>query len=601
MKKFTMRALIAVLAAAVLVSGCGKWQAKKLGISEPAYQVRVEKDVMVAMRDGVKLAADLYFPEGLAKAPAILIRTPYGKNMERAMSLRTGPSNEVLLAQRGYVVMVQDVRGRYGSGGDFYPFLRDGDDGQDTIKWIEGEPWYNGKLGTYGASYLGTTQWFEAPGEDLAAMHLTVTSPDLKEVLYSGGEFHLMTVYFWSMIMGEHKEDMGTAAKIAANLGKYISTLPLDKADDAAGRDVNYFDQALDPQEIWKIYEAINYEEKYQEVSAPAVFVAGWYDMFEGPELKDFNLLTSEGSGAARDSVLIVGPWGHGKGGDGSVDYGPDAEQKKVLGPAHFLAWFDHWLKGADNGVKDWPRVKIFVMGDNQWRSENEWPLARTQYTSYYLHSGGSANTAAGDGVLSMAAPAGDEPEDKFNYDPKDPVPTLGGNNLGLNLGAYNQAKVEARKDVLCYTTEALSEDVEVTGPITGELWAASDAKDTDWTMKLVDVYPDGKAVNIQDGIVRAMYRDNDPAHPTPLKPGAVEKYTLDLWATSNVFKAGHKIRVEVASSDFPRFNRNLNTGEPPASATATVVAHQIIYHDPGAASRIILPIIPREAGVAME
>jgi hypothetical protein len=586
-------ALISVLVLLGLAAGCGKWQAKKLGISAPEYRVRVDKDVMVAMRDGVELAADIYFPEGVEKAPVILIRTPYGKDMQRAMSLRGGPSNEMLLAQRGYVVIVQDVRGRYGSGGDFYPFIKDGDDGQDMIKWIEAQAWYEGKLGTYGGSYLGTTQWFESPGMDLSAMHLTVTSPNLKEVLYTGGELHLMTVYFWSMIMGEHKADVGTAAKIATDLDKYISTLPLDQADDAAGRDVIYFDQALDPTEIWKIYEGVNFENRYREVSAPAVFVAGWYDMFEGPQLKDFGRLLNEGAGNAKDSVLIVGPWGHGSGGDKSVDYGPEADMKKALGPAHLLAWFDYWLKGIDNGVKDWPRVKIFVMGDNVWRDENEWPLKRAQYTSYYLHSGGKANTAKGDGVLSLEAPAGDEAEDRFSYDPMNPVPTLGGNNLGLNLGAYNQAKVEARQDVLCYTTEVLKEDVEVTGPISGELWAASDAVDTDFTMKLVDVYPDGKAVNIQDGIVRAMYRDNDPAHPTPLKPGAVEQYQIDLWASSNVFKAGHRIRVEVSSSNFPRFNRNLNTGEAPAGAARPVIARQTIYHDPGRDSRIILPVIP--------
>jgi len=561
----------------------------------------VDKDVIVEMRDGVKLAADICFPEGVEKAPVVLIRTPYGKNLQKAMSLRGGPSNEMVLAQRGYVVMVQDVRGRYGSEGEFYPFLHDGADGQDTINWIEAQPWYGGKLGTYGASYLGTTQWFEAPDMAIAAMHLTVTSPNLKEVLYTGGELHLMTVYFWSMIMGDHEEDVGTALKIAGGLNKYIATLPLAEADDAAGRDVLYFDQALDPATIWQVYEGVNFEDEYKEVSSPAVFVAGWYDMFEGPQLKDFGRLTSEGTGAARDSVLIVGPWGHGKGGDGSVDYGEDADMKKVLGPAHILAWFDHWLKGIDNGVADWPRVKIFVMGDNVWRDEDEWPLARTRYTSYYLHSGGKANTAKGDGVLSTDAPAGDEMEDKFSYDPMNPAPTLGGNNLGLNLGAYNQAKVEGRDDVLCYTTETLKEDVEVTGPISAELWAASDAVDTDFTVKLVDVYPDGKAVNIQDGIVRAIYRDNDPARPTPLKPGAAEKYELDLWATSNVFKAGHRIRVEVSSSNFPRFNRNLNTGEPPATATTSVVARQTIYHDPGHESRIILPIIPRSANVAMK
>jgi hypothetical protein len=264
-----------------------------------------------------------------------------------------------------------------------------------------------------------------------------------------------------------------------------------------------------------------------------------------------------------------------------------------MFGAKHLLAWFDRWVKGEKNEVDDWPRVKIFVMGENKWRDENEWPLARTQYTKYYLHSGGKANTRNGDGTLSTEAP-GEETPDKFAYDPLNPVPTKGGNSLGLNLGAYDQAEIEDRPDVLCYTSPVLDKDLEVTGPIRAFIYAATDAKDTDFTVKLVDVYPDGKAVNIQDGIVRALYRKNDPQNPTPLTPGAVEAYEIDLWATSNLFKAGHRIRVEVSSSNFPRFNRNLNTGEPVADAVKTAIANQIIRHDAEFPSHILLPIIPR-------
>jgi putative CocE/NonD family hydrolase len=435
---------------------------------------------------------------------------------------------------------------------------------------------------------------------DIDAMHLTVTSPDMKEVLYTGGELHLMTIYFWSSIMGEHKAATGAAVKLASDLDKYISTLPLSEADDKVGRDVDYFNHALDPKKIWELYQDVNFDDQYKEVSAPAVFVAGWYDMFSGPQLNDFNKLSEQGGGNADRSILIVGPWGHGPNGDGTVDYGEEAGQKKALGPAHVLDWFDYWLKDVDNGVDEWPRVKIFVMGINEWRDEDEWPLARTQYTKYYIHSGGGANTRDGDGFLSTEPPSADEPEDEFDYDPLDPVPTLGGNNLGLNLGAYDQSDVEDREDVLCYTTPPLEHDVEVTGPITATLYAASDAVDTDFTVKLVDVYPGGTPVNIQDGIVRAMYRNNDPKNPTPLTPGAVEKYELDLWATSNVFKAGHRIRVEISSSHFPRFNRNLNTGEPPADAVRSVIAHQTIYHTPEYPTHIILPIIPGDV-VAMD
>ncbi len=583
-----------VLAALVVLSAssCGKLQARRLGISPPEYKVEVERDVMIPMRDGVNMAADIYFPAGVEKAPAILVRTPYGKRS--FMNLLQQPSTTRLLAQRGYVVIVMDVRGRYDSGGEFYPFVNDGLDGFDTIAWIEDQQWFNGMLGTYGGSYLGTTQWFGAPGRDIDAMHLMVTSPNLKEVMYRGGQLHLMTVFNWSIAMGEKKMDLRMAAKMN-KVEKLVYSLPLSEADDEAGRDVIYFDQALDPEGILDTYEQVRFDNKYRQVSAPSVFVAGWYDMFVGPQLDDFVRILEEGEGKAKESILIVGPWAHGmQGGDGSVDFGKEVKQRKALGPAHILDWFDYRLKGADTGADNWPRVRIFVMGENVWRDENEWPLERTRYTRYYLHSDGSANTRSGHGVLSIKSPAKDEPPDRFVYDPLDPVPTLGGNNLGINIGPYDQSGLEDRQDVLCYTTPALEEDVEVTGPIQAVLYAASDAVDTDFTVKLVDVHPDGKAVNIQDGIARAMYRDNDPENPTPLVPGAVEEYRIDLWATSNVFKTGHRIRVEVSSSNFPRYNRNLNTGEPIPDATRTVAANQTVFHDEDHQSHIVLPIIPR-------
>ncbi len=579
MKK-SMAGALALLATLFLAWGLSAREDDK-ALKE--YQVRVEKDLMIPMRDGVKMATDIYFPVGLEQAPVILQRTPYGKNL----------MNSKKLCRDGYIIIVQDVRGRYRSEGEFYPFLKDGDDGRDMIGWIQKQPWFNGKLGTTGASYLGTTQWFEAPGQDLAAMHLSVTSPDLKEVIYTGGEMHLMTVYFWGMVTGEHRNNFAAVFNIG-RINRAIYTLPLGKADDRAGRDIKYFNDSLEPEKIFKTYEQISLENKYREIGAPAVFVAGWYDMFLGPELNDFNRVIKEGKGNAGDSILVVGPWGHGKAGDGSVSYGDSAGKSDALGKDQELVWFDRWLKGADNQAAKWPKVRIFVMGENKWRDENEWPLQRTQYTNFYLHSSGAANTLKGDGALSMAEPAGFEPADRFSYDPLKPVPTKGGNSLGLNLGAYNQAALEKRKDVLCFTSAPLEKDLEVTGPISAVLFAASDAVDTDFTVKLVDVYPDGKAINIQDGVVRAMYRDNDPLRPTPLTPGKVERYNLDLWATSNVFKAGHRIRVEVSSSNFPRFNRNLNTGEPVPDATRTVVANQTVFHDPEHPSYIILPVIPR-------
>ena len=334
--------------------------------------------------------------------------------------------------------------------------------------------------------------------------------------------------------MGDNKIKISAVGKIP-KLAGYLDTLPLDKADDETGEDVIYFNDATDVNKIFEVYKKVDFTEKYDDVKAPAVMVAGWYDMFLGPQLTDYQKIMKQGGGETSLSRLIVGPWSHGPGGDGSVDFGPDGGMGNILGSDQAIQWMDYRLKGIDNEAKEWPPVKIFVMGGNIWRDENEWPLKRTIYTKYYLHSDGTANTSAGDGLLSVDVPDTNEPTDKFVYDPLDPVPTKGGNNLITNLGAYNQSKIEKRQDVLCYTTPVLENDVEVTGPISAVIYAASDAADTDFTLKLVDVHPDGKAVNIQDGIVRALYRDNDPTNPTPLTPG-ISKNIISIFGRPQTF-----------------------------------------------------------------
>lgn len=577
--------VLLVLALLVSTADCSKKKAD-LGLAKTWKQ----KNVMISMSDATELATDIYYPAGVDKAPVILVRTPYGKSLQVVMGKR---NFSTYYAQNGYIVIIQDVRGTGKSDGVFYPFIHDGKDGKETIAWIEDQPWFNGKLGTFGPSYLGTTQWFASPGQDIDAMYLSVTSPNLKEVIFRGGQLNLLTIYTWSVMMGRPKLNIFSMISAMSKINKfqdYVFTLPLDQADDKAGYDVAYFNDATDINAIYDLYEEVRFDDLYAQVTAPALTVAGWYDIFLGPQLGDFNKMTDLG----RDWYIMVGPWAHGISSDSPVDYGPEASKNNILGSEMGLKWFDYKVKGISGEAADWPRVQLFVMGDNVWRDEKEWPLARTVYTKYYLHSNGNANTRAGDGTLSTRPPQSAEPTDKYTYDPMDPVPTKGGANLVLNLGAQDQAEIEDRSDVLVYTTGALENDLEVTGPITASLCAASDAKDTDFTVKLVDVYPDGRAINIQDGIVRAMYRDNDPLNPTPLVPGEVDRYEIDLWATSNVFKAGHKIRVEVSSSNFPRFNRNLNTGGPVKGETEHEVARQTIYHDPDHPSYIILPIIPR-------
>src|SRR5437867_457857 len=344
----------------------------------------------------------------------------------------------------------------------------------------------------------------------------------------------------------------------------------------------------------------IDVARQHPQIAVPMYHVTSWYDIFLHGGIANFRGLRDRAmtETARAAQKLLIGPWAHlfpytspSSTGTGDIDFGPAAliDLHEIQ-----LRWFDHWLRGIDTGVLDEPPVKIFVMGENRWRDEREWPLARTRYTPYYLHSRGRANSVSGDGLLSPEPP-GDERTDQFVYDPDNPAPTRGGNTLIIAMGVQDQRPVEARADVLVYTSDVMSEAFEVTGPITVTLYAASSALDTDFTAKLVDVRPDGYAQNLADGIVRARYRDSR-TNPTPLTPGEVTEFTIDLWATSQVFKAGHCIRVEISSSNFPLWDRNPNTGGPVALATAAALqtAKQTIFHDARYPSHILLPIIPR-------
>ena len=333
----------------------------------------------------------------------------------------------------------------------------------------------------------------------------------------------------------------------------------------------------------------------YDAIDIPVFHVGGWYDIFAAYTVRDFAGIRDAGNTRQK---LLIGPWTHGSydGLAGETDFGLQASGALVLPDELQLRWFDYWLKGVDNGVMDEPPVRIFVMGDNRWRSEDEWPLARTQFTRFYLHSGGAANSLAGDGALSTDAPS-EEPVDSFVYDPRNPVPTRGGGlccwRAALPPGAYDQREIEARPDVLVYTTPALERDVEVTGPLEVHLWAATSAPDTDFTAKLVDVGRCGYARNIQDGIIRARYRAS-LAQAEPVRPGEVYEYTIDLGATSNVFKAGHRIRLEISSSNFPRFDRNPNTGGATGEGSEWRTALQTVLHGAEHPSHVVLPLIPR-------
>ena len=573
-------------------------------LSQPTHKVRLEHNVRVPMRDGVTLSADIYRPAADGKYPVILVRTPYSNNTPGAVD------QSKWFAERGYVVIQQDVRGRYDSDGTFYAFKHEPDDGFDTDEWIGKQPWFNGKLGTMGGSYVGFTQMTQAirGSAHLTAMAPTVTTLNIYgNWIYTGGALQYGFALPWGALFIDGRVNQ---EYLAHNWPEAFKHLPLGTADMATGRaNAHYRDWVKHPTRD-AYWDQNSHERAQDRVAVPLLNAGGWYDIFLDGMLEDDIAIRQKAKtdAARRGKRLMVGPWVHGIGTRNNfraespyqtdrVDFGPaaDVDMQRVN-----LRWFDYWLKGVENGVASEPPVKIFVMGDNVWRYENEWPLARTKYTKYYFRSGGKANTLNGDGTLGTEPPKGSAPSDTFTYDPANPAPTMGGNNCCRSdivaMGAFDQRAVERRDDVLVFTSPELREPVEVTGPITVKLYAATSAKDTDWTAKLVDVHPNGFAQNIQDGIIRARYRETVGGEAKPITPGEVLEYTIDLWSSSNTFLPGHRIRVEISSSNFPRFDRNLNTGEDPATATRMEIAKQTVHHSEKYPSHIVLPVIPRGA-----
>ena len=583
---------------------------------EGNFKVIRERNVMVPMRDGTCLATDVFRPDAPGRFPVLVNRGPYGKDDYVA-----APDHSVwFFPTHGYVVLSQDCRARFESEGDYYnPLFQEVQDGYDTVEWAARQPWSNGRVGTTGQSYLGATQYTMATNNPLPP-HLQVMAP-----VSASSDFHQSWVYHtggamewgWMVPYAIHKgrntlQRLGREDLLAqmdeyvlepGNFGRPLSDewfrhLPLkdwiDRLKETAPYFKEYFDQELDGPYWWKL----NLLHNLDGIKIPMLHVSSWYDIFLEGALNAYSAITDRGGDelARRNQRLLVGPWAHIRpytratsGDTGDIDFGPEAA---IELHDHLRRWFDHWLKDMDNGVMDEPPVYLFVMGENKWRHENEWPLARTHYTRYYLHSEGSANTRGGDGSLSNVPPV-EEPTDSYVYDPDNPAPTHRGNTLMIPHGVQDQRPVEDRPDVLVYTSEPLGSDLELTGPISVKLFAATSAVDTDFTAKLVDVRPDGYAHNLQDGIVRARYRTS-ARQPSFITPGRVHEYTIDLWATSHVCKAGHRLRVEISSSNFPRFDRNPNTGAPLGEDERLEVAQQTIHHSAEYPSHIVLPVIPR-------
>ena len=559
--------------------------------AEKTFEVDVRTEVKIPMCDGIELSANIFLPKAEGKFPVILIRSPYGKGNEKH-------GDGLYYAGRGYVVVSQDCRGKGTSKGVWEPFANERNDGIDTQQWLLEQPWCNGSIGTAGGSYVGFTQWITAPnaGEHLKAMFPIVPLVDTYgDGVYIDGALNLALMMGWgSMVALRPGEQVVIYTWREQDWNKAFRTLPLGEWDRALGRKVQYLRDWVAHPHFDEYWAARGVRNQWQDITVPSCSVGGWYDIFSRSVIEHVNAVRakSRSQDARKHQHLVMGPWAHGISQDGRVGDLNFGKESVIDLREMQTKWFDYWLKGHKTGADEWPAFRIFVMGRNQWRDEQQWPLERTKYTPYYFHSEGAANTAGGNGKLSTAKPSS-EPIDEYVYDPNDPVPTAGGCNLvGCPAGPRDQVEVEKRNDVLVFTSEELKTELEVTGPVKVVLYAASTAKDTDFTAKLLDVHPDGRPFNLCDGIVRASYRDSI-SEPSLIQPGKVYRYEIDLWVTSNVFLPGHKIRVEISSSNFPRFDRNLNTGEPFGTGTGFIKATQSIYHDEKHPSHILLPVIP--------
>ena len=545
----------------------------------------VERNVVVPMRDGVVLRADVYRPATDAPVPAVVNRTPYDRS---SLLIQLAALEPERVVDAGLALVCQDVRGRFGSDGEFYTFFDDGRDSFDTVEWAAAQRWCDGSVGMVGRSYAAAVQWLGAAERPphLKAISPIVTGSDYYHGwIYEGGAFQLGFNVFWMWLMSKPRE-VGKLDGVYRHLP--LRTLPIDGL--AWARLYAHWLAHSTDDHYWR---SLSINRRYEQIEVPALIVGGWYDVFIRGTLENYvGMRTRGGSAAARAGQrLLVGPWAHGS------TYGPYPEhafdlfgqEATIDVSALQLRFFARHLLGEENGLDEEPPVRIFVMGENRWRDEEDWPLACATESRWYLRAGGR---------LARDGP-GDESSDEYVYDPHDPAPTLGGPTslparmMKMNSGPLDQSRLEGRGDVLAYTSDPFDERLEVTGPLELILHAATSATDTDFVAKLTDVRPDGSAIILAEGVLRARFREGFDREVL-VEPDRAYEYRIELGATSNVFLPGHRIRLLVTSSSFPRFDRNPNTGHPLGvdGEADLCAARQRIFHDARRPSHLLLPVV---------
>ncbi|WP_375768154.1 CocE/NonD family hydrolase [Archangium gephyra] len=525
------------------------------------YDVTVERDLEIPMPDGFKLLADRYSPRQGGKLPTLLVRSPYGRRGFFGMQYGR------LFAERGFQVLVQSVRGTFGSGGQFDPFRNERDDGLATVEWMKRQDWFSGEFATHGASYLGFVQWALAreAGAGLKAMVAHETASEFRSQTYAGGAYSLDTTLSWvHLVRHQEKPGLGglmTRLGAARKLKPLFQHLPLNEVDAlATGERVPFFQDWLEhgaPGDPW--WNRADFSGSRAEVTAPVHLIGGWYDIFLPWQVGDYAALHRAG----RAPYLTIGPWTH------------VSVEGFVVAARESLVWHKAHLKGDRSQLREAP-VRVFVMGANTWRDFSEWPPPGMQTHRWHLQA---------DRGLAPATPTASEP-DRYRYDPANPTPSLGGALLTREAGPRDNRALESRPDVLTYTSAPLEKDLEIIGPVQAELFVRSSLPHTDFFARLCDVEPSGSSVNLCDGLLRLV-----PGQPAPGPDGTL-RITIDLWPTAHRFLAGHRVRLQVSSGAHPRFARNPGTGEPLGTAKTLAAADQAIFHDPAHPSALLLPVM---------